>query len=362
MPGSRRAKGEGKIERLPSGLYRCRIILNGKTISGESLPTRAAAAKSAREAVESAKRNGAPLAKGRSWSTFARDWVAARFRLGVITDTTAETEGYWCAYIEGDSIGLKDVSKLTAHDLNGWRDRLGVSVNTSHNICGWVNQMMRAAGNDARVDVPAKVKSRRRPMSPTERDKWYKLIDTLDDETFRMAAIGDGTGMRRSEVCGLRHDDRDGDGVWINRVVVTVKGKIIVREKAKNPDSHSWVPIPPHLDALIGHGKKGYVVSGSEVVPNPKALSGRLDEALRGHDLKAIPFFGMHTARRTYGMVQLESGVDPVTAASNMRHSVKMLLEEYARTRRDLKTSAATDAFKDRPTVSDRVRKEGKKA
>ena len=41
-------------------------------------------------------------------------------------------------------------------------------------------------------------------------------------------------------------------------------------------------------------------MTGTTTPPNPKALSGRLDEALRGHDLRSVPFLGAHALRRTY--------------------------------------------------------------
>lgn len=58
---------------------------------------------------------------------------------------------------------------------------------------------------------------------------------------------------------------------------------------------------------------------------------------------------GPHALRRTYGMTLLEAGVDVVTAADLMRHDPAMLLQEYARTRTDLKREAVRRTFG--PTV-----------
>lgn len=357
MAGSRRAKGEGKIERLPSGKYRCRIILNGKEISGEALPTKSAATRSAKEAVESARRNGAPLAKGRSFTTFARDW--AEGRAGRLSVTTAETERYWVAYVEKDPVGAKPIDKIAPADLKGFKDRLseGRAPATVRNICAWVNQVMRAAGNDSRVDVPAKQRHQRRPLSPDEQGEFRKVMDALDDETRLMLMVAWGMGLRRSEVCGLRHEDRDGDGVWVRRVVLIAQGRLVLREKTKTPGGSGWVPLPPFLRGIVGGGRKGFVVSGDLVSPaNPKALSSRLTHALRGHDLRQVPFLGTHALRRTYGQVQLETGADPGTVADSMRHDVEMLMNEYSRSRRDLKTAAVDRAFADwdKPPEKDR--------
>ena len=58
-----------------------------------------------------------------------------------------------------------------------------------------------------------------------------------------------------------------------------------------------------------------------------------------------VPYGGPHTLRRSYGMALLEAGVDIVTAAELMRHDPATLLAEYARSRRDLKTSAIERTF-----------------
>jgi integrase len=61
--------------------------------------------------------------------------------------------------------------------------------------------------------------------------------------------------------------------------------------------------------------------------------------------VKGVPHMGPHALRRTYGMQLLEAGVDVVTAADLMRHDAKMLLEEYARSRPDLKIAAIARTF-----------------
>ena len=344
MPGSRRARGEGTYEQLPSGLWRCRIKWQGRIVTGEAKPTRAEAGRSAQAALAKEKNGGVAPARGRSWSTFAQGWAEERAKR--LSPTTAETEGHWAAYVRKDLLGVKPVDRLTSADLNAWRDRLGVSPNTSHNLCGWVNQMMRAAGSDARVDVPARKPHQRRPLSTNERTAMREFIDTLDPETRTMMLLCWAMGLRRSEACGLRHEDRDGEGVRIERTIVVTKGHLVERPKTKTARSAGWVPIPPFMDELIGHGRKGFVVNGEiKTPPNPKALSSRYEHAIRGHDLRRVPYLGPHTLRRTYGMSLLESGADVVTAAEAMRHDPKMLLDEYSRSREDLKTSAAKRAF-----------------
>jgi integrase len=152
-------------------------------------------------------------------------------------------------------------------------------------------------------------------------------------------------GLRISEVCGLRHEDRDGAGVWIKRTVTRAEGVINVRNKTKTARSNRWVPIPPSLVNEIGKDKTGYVVTGSKIPGYPDNISRAINRVIERAGVKGIPHLGPHTLRRTYGMKMLEAGVDVVTASELMGHDPRMLLDEYTRSREDLKIEAVKRAF-----------------
>jgi integrase len=339
VSGSRRDRGDGTWEELPSGKVRLVIQVDGIRIKSKAKPTKTEAKASLKEKLEDLANPGAASTK--SFSIAAHDWLKSRRRL---SPTTKEVYGYWVASIEKDALGTVPVDRITSKHLEAWKSRQRLAKTTLRNRCSWINQVLSFAGSEVRIGVPPKGRHARRPLDPDERKALIELLSKLDPDAKMFALLCFVCGLRRSEACGLQHDDRVGDGFIPRRSAVVVGRKIIVRQSLKTDESEAWVPIPPFLDKLIG-GKPGYVVGGTRGPLSGKMLYERVKKAARGTALEKVPYFGLHALRRTYGMMQLEAGADVVTVASNMRHSAQMLLEEYARSRTDLKARSVESAF-----------------
>lgn len=338
----RRLKGEGSFELLASGMWSCYTKRNGKKLRGAPAATRIEASRNLQKRLE-AERKGARQASAQSFTMLARKWVSS----ASLSPTTRDTYGWWLDDLENDEIGRKPVRKITQDDLDSWllRARVRWANSTVRNRCRFVNQILALAGSDLEVAVPPKKQHSRRPLSPGER----KILDALEppEEWMLMALkvlrmVG---GTRRSEAFGLRHEDRDGDGIWINRVVLLSKGKLVVRAKAKTAKSKRWVPIPAALRDSIGNGRTGFVIGGGKDPMNPKLLSDWLYRVKVASGLRNVPYFGTHAIRRTCGMQMLEAGVDLITTAEILGHDPQMLAGEYARSREDLKLDAVDKAF-----------------
>lgn len=325
--GSKRDPGTGTLKQLPSGKYRYVAMVSGKTVAGPSKAT----PEEAFAALRSKLRENAASAGRESFTTFARAWLKGR--KARLSPTTCETYEFWLKSIEADALGKLQILKITEKDLRAWRDRQPHKHTTIRKRLAWIHQMLRAAGNDAHIDPPQLKHHERRPLSPREQDVLKKRIKDADPRIRLAVHLCWEMGLRRSEACGLRHEDRDGDGVWIRRVAVATAGTVHVRERAKTAKSHGWIPLPASLKRVIGKGK-GFVLGGAEPM-NPKTLSWHMRKLAEGTALANVPHMGLHALRRTYGMMLLEEGVDLVTAAELMRHDASMLLGEYARSRED---------------------------
>lgn len=333
MGGSRRTRGEGTPKQLPSGLWRWRIKREGRTIDGPARPTK----DQARLALL-AKLAEPSAATSHSFGTFARAWVSTR-RLAPLT---AERYEEWITLIERDPLGSKPMRKITEADLTAWISRQHYAAATLRNRISFIHSVLRAAGNPARAQLP-KRDHRRRPLSPRERKVLDGLLGTADPETRLALLLMSRMGLRREEALGLRHEDRDGKGVWIQRTVTVTKKNVHIREVTKSANGYRWVPLAPGLEE-VGKGK-GFVLGRGSRPLHPKTLSDRVRRLFAGTELEKVPYAGGHALRRTYGQQLLEGGVDPVTAAALMGHDPAMLMKEYSRSREDLKISAVKKVF-----------------
>lgn len=255
------------------------------------------------------------------------------------------TYEYWIAKIEQDPFGALPVGLITSQQIRAWAERQTLSPTNLRKRIGFIHQMLRTAGNHNRYQPPRKERHTRRPLSPEEVAKLMEVArNHTHSDALTAVLLCIECGLRRSEAVGLRHEDRSGDGILIRRSVTKVVGSVRVRGKTKTAKSHGWIPLPPSLLGVIGTGT-GYVLGDGKRPMYPDVFTKLIRRIFEKAEITAVPHFGPHALRRTYGMTLLEAGVDIVTAADLMRHDPNMLMSEYARTRNDLKQEAVNKAF-----------------
>jgi integrase len=335
MRGSRRAAGEGTYEQLKSGLWRNVVRKDGRKVAGPAKPTRA----EARAALLG--RLAEPSKAASSFTTYARFWLKQR----KLSPTTLETYGYWIGSLEQDGIGPMPISRISDSDLKKWlATKKDWAAATKRKRCAWIDQVLKDAGSAARCPRTAPKDHERRPISPEEQRVLMERVAAQPPSVRLALMLCLMVGLRRSETCGLRHEDREGDGVRLRRVVLITKGKLHVRHMGKSAKALSWVALPKSLRSEIGEGR-GYVCGDGESPMNPKVLYGDWKRTVKGTSLENVRYLGLHALRRTFGRLLLESGADVATAAKAMRHDPAMLLREYARSRDDLVQKAVEAAF-----------------
>jgi integrase len=337
----RRNNGEGTPEKMPGGKVRYVTLKDKKIIKGPVRETRAEAAQALAEKL-AALENAVPENR-KLFITWVRSSIKSRPKLA---PTTRETYTYWANALERDPLGQLPVDDITDRELlNWWRNSDLLPVTRKKRV-NWILSMLREAGVKTTWRPPRiESESTRRPLSPHERDAIRELIPQLSPELQRFIYLTWFLGLRRSEACALRHDDRDGDGVLVRRTVTYAGGKLHVRALGKSARAFGWVYLPQQLQSEVGPPRTGFVITETEKPPNPIGLSNALRYALQDTPLAKVPRMGSHAMRRTYGMMLLESGADVVTSAQSMRHDPVMLMREYARSRRDLMETAVKNAF-----------------
>ncbi len=361
MTGSgMRVKGEGFPEKI-GDQYRWRVTVEGKVRVGPLSPSKSAARAAFIKKERERKAKEANLQKeeeNQSFSIYVQNLNAAKEKR--VAPTTADNWHNMLRAIEKDPIGAMRPSDLCPPPktppkgkkplenpvLADWRDRQTVSSETTKRRLAFIMMRLRDGGFDPGfVNPPPKRARVRRPLVIEERKAMLEIIEKADPMMRLAMYLCWHMGLRRSEACGLKHEDKQGDGVLIQRAVTLTRSAVYVRDFTKTPRGRRWIPIPPSLRQIIGHGK-GFVLGTEKTPMHPKTLSCNMRDILMNTELRAkVPYMGLHALRRTFGMILLESGTDLITAAELGGHDPKVLAEDYARSRPDLKLAAFQRAF-----------------
>lgn len=253
-----------------------------------------------------------------SWSPTTRDlWKALLARL------------------RGTALAGMAVDEATDADVQSWLDAQPGSPRTRRNYLELVRQLLRENGVECRVKPPEVRERRHNLLSPDEQRRLLEL--PMSREQRLIVLLGLRCGLRRSEMAGLRHEDRDGPGILVRRAVVKAAGVVAIKAP-KTRSSESWVPLPPELEQEIGRGTGWVLGDGGPNPPSPARIARLWRALVDGTEFERV---GLHDLRRSYGMTLLERGVDLRTAGEMMRHDPALLARLYARSRRDLKIEAA---------------------
>lgn len=187
------------------------------------------------------------------------------------------------------------------------------------------------------------IKTTRFPKSPTpditvlDRKKQKLLLQTARHPRTQLAIqILLETGIRPAEACGLMHEDRFDDGIWIVRSRTMVKGRP-TNKAPKTEQSKAWVPISSELQKKIGPPKQGFVLALGGIPWNTTNLRRAVRTVAIEAGLEAV---NPNELRHTAAVNMLAAGVDPATVASITRHSMTTLLKLYYRGSNDLKRQA----------------------
>ena len=134
------------------------------------------------------------------------------------------------------------------------------------------------------------------------------------------------TGVRRSELLGLKWSDIDFKGLTIHiQRSVTQTTEQIVIDKPKTKTSDRYIPISAELADYIKsyQNDNAYVISDDKVEPkSPSTYASQFDRFMQKMNKeKNCPILTPHELRHTYGTLLREQGVDIYTIQKVMGHS-----------------------------------------
>lgn len=246
---------------LPSGSWRCQVMVSGKRISVVDEDPAVAHAKALALKAGLIEQN-----KPKEKITLD-DAISAYIEAGsgVLSPTTIR--GYECVRKHRfKNLMSRDVKSLTRLDLQRAvsEEAKEKSPKTVSNAFGLLSTVLKDYGVDTSgVKLPQKIKKKREYLSS---DEIVKLIDTAVGDPCEVPIVmAVWLGMRRSEIAGLCWDcvDLEKSTVEIKRTMVPDKdNKWVLKEGAKNEGSQRTVKCPEYIMSKLKkmyHGQDGRV-------------------------------------------------------------------------------------------------------
>ena len=132
------------------------------------------------------------------------------------------------------------------------------------------------------------------------------------------------TGLRRSELLGLKWSDIDFDEntLHVQRAVVQTKGKIVI-DKPKSATSDRIIPFSAEFGKYLKkfESDNEYVL-GTDGVLSPAVYAKDFSEFMKKLSKSVnVPVLTPHELRHTYGTLKREAGVDIYTIQKVMGHA-----------------------------------------
>lgn len=276
-------------KKLKSGTWRIRVYdgkVNGKdhytSLTGAT--KKEVELKAAQYAVEQKERNFDRITVKEAVGRY----ITAK--TGVLSPSTIR--GYRQiekTYLDLDSIGDKDIRKITSEDLQLFVSKLTmkVSAKTTANIYGLVVSSIAlfCPNKPFKVTLPKRIHTKRK--SPSD---WQikALFETAEDDLKIAIALAAFGSLRRGEACALKYEDISGDLIHVHADIVQDEhNHYLYKEIPKTSDSVRFVRVPRQVIDLIGHGE-GFIIKCSPGAITSSFIRHKkeLGFDIRFHDLR----------------------------------------------------------------------------
>jgi integrase len=154
-------------------------------------------------------------------------------------------------------------------------------------------------------------------------DDVVAMISALDEPAATIVALAAFSGLRKSEIQGLRWEDLKGDELYVQR---SAWRPTHVVEETKTAASKAPVPVIPILAEYLeahrnGIAAEGFIFAGP-LKKQPLDLRNLAKRVIRpGLDRAKIPWCGWHGFRRGLSTTLYELGTEAKTRQAILRHA-----------------------------------------
>lgn len=297
-------------QKLPSGMYRCQVMVGGKRVSVVDESPEVAQAKAV------ALKNGLiEKAEERNAFLSLRDAIDNYIKVkeGALSPSTVRgyeiVKKHRFASLMGRDI--HSITKAAVQAAVSQEAKL-VSPKTVYNAYGLIRPVLKENGVDVfGVKLPQRIKPRKRYLQPEDVGRLIEAAKGDPCEIEILIAVW--LGMRRSEIMGLCWDciNFESGTLTVRRTMVPGKdNKYILRDGAKNESSQRTVSCPDYimdkLRAKRKPGEDGLVFRG-----HPDNLRKRVHSVCKK---AGIADTTVHGLRHTNAAVMKSLGVDDAHA------------------------------------------------
>lgn len=340
-------------QKLPSGMYRCQVMVDGKRVSVVDESPAVAQAKAValkNGLIEKAAEKKAFLSLSDAIDKYIR------MKEGALSPSTVR--GYEAVKKHRfRDLMQKDVHGITKADVQAAvsREAQSLSPKTVYNAYGLIRPVLKEYGVDVfGVKLPQRVKPHKKYLQPEDVGKLIEAAKGDPCEIEILIAVW--LGMRRSEISGLCWDcvDFERSALTVRRTMIPGKNnKWVLRDGAKNESSQRTVPCPPYimdkLNGIYTPGKEGRVFKRT-----PETLRKRVHAVCKK---AGITDTTVHGLRHTNAAVMKSLGVDDAHAMARGGWRTEATYKQTYAYVFDGKAKSADDEING---FFDELRKEGK--
>ena len=329
------AKLKPRPVELPSGAFRCRVMVDGKTISVVDRDPEVAHAKAL------AMKSG----------LIQKEKPRSALTVGEATDLYIESKDSVLspATVSGykrvranllTPIAATKLSDLTQEDVQRWVNALAreKSPKTVRNAHGLLTAVVGAYRPDLALRTTLPQKQRYDVAIPSDEDigKIMEQVKGTENEIAVLLAVW--LGLRMSEVLGLKWTDIDGDVLRVRRALVDEGEKT-----TKTYSSQRDLPIPTYIKSLLDSAPR----NGEHIVSiKRKALYSRFQTICKHAGVSQ--HYRFHDLRHINASVMLALGVPNKYAQQRMGHATENMLKtvyQHTMTKEQEAVAAQVDAY-----------------
>ena len=330
-----------KPQELPSGQWRCQVMVGGKRVSfTDDDPV--AAYEQAVSARAGYLKKSVPAQDLTVGDAIDRYIDAKEMTL---SPTTIRSYRQIRRTVWGDIADVK-VNALTNATI---QRRINVflsgdkkhTVKSARNALGLLTASISMCAPDVRlkVDLPQRAKPDIKIPSNADMEKILAEVRGLQEELPIM--LGAMLGLRMSEICGLTWDCIEGGRLHVKQALVKGEGGPVLKG-TKTYSSDRWLSIPAPVQAVLARQER----TGEYVTTlNARQIYGRFSAACKR---AGVPHYRFHDLRHYNASVMLSMGVPDKYAMERMGHATNNMLKtvyQHTMAQKQKEIDAQMDAF-----------------
>lgn len=288
-----------EAEKLPSGSYRCRVMIDGKSKSFTADTKKDAEQLaleyklSSEQERKEVKASGLPLTKAIDEYISAKDAILSPATIRgyrVVQNNRFQS----LMQIRVNSISFTMLQKAVNEEAKT------CSPKTIRNAVGLLYAVLKFHGVEMQpVALPQKIEKEKQIYTEEELRKLFDVVRGTELEIVVLLACW--LGMRRSEILGLKWEnvDLEKKSLLVSSALVLNENNEYVEKGTKTEKSRRRLTLPGYIVGVLSNLPRG----GARVVPtSPQTIRNRLVAAT---EKAGIPFYGLHALRHMNASIML---------------------------------------------------------